>query len=315
MSDNKEELGYEVVEEDDGAEFDGSGAVEEGGCDGDCEGCSGSCEGCHGSCSQQDLRAQAHPMSHVKRVIGVVSGKGGVGKSLITSLSAVMMQRKGFKAGILDADMTGPSIPLSFGIHSRAQANAYGILPTMSEKGVGVMSVNLFLDDETQPVVWRGAIVANTVKQFWTDVVWGDVDYLFVDMPPGTGDVPLTIFQSLPVDGIIVVTSPQELVGMIVTKAVRMAQMMDIPILGIVENMSWFRCENCGEKHYIYGKSRLEEAAAQFGLKILARLPIRSDVAAAVDAGRIEDVDFPEMEQVAAEIADALPVDTAEEKA
>ena len=255
--DNKEELGYEIVEEDDGSQGDYTGETAEGGCDGSCEGCSGSCEGCSGSCSQQDLRAQAHPMSHVKRVVGVVSGKGGVGKSLITSLSAVMMNRKGYKTGILDADMTGPSIPLGFGIHSRAQANSYGILPTASAKGVGVMSVNLFLDEETEPVIWRGAIVANTVKQFWTDVVWGDVDYLFVDMPPGTGDVPLTIFQSLPVDGIIVVASPQELVGMIVTKAVRMAQMMDIPILGIVENMAWFQCDKCGEKHFIYGKSRL----------------------------------------------------------
>ena len=307
--DNKEELGYEIVEEDDGSRGDWDGETAEGGCSGDCEGCSGSCEGCSGSCSQQDLRAQAHPMSHVKRVIGVVSGKGGVGKSLITSLSAVMMNRKGYKTGILDADMTGPSIPLGFGIHSRAQANSYGILPTASAKGVGVMSVNLFLDEETEPVIWRGAIVANTVKQFWTDVVWGDVDYLFVDMPPGTGDVPLTIFQSLPVDGIIVVASPQELVGMIVTKAVRMAQMMDIPILGIVENMSWFQCDKCGEKHYIYGKSRLEEAAAKYGLKILARLPIRPDVAAAVDAGKIEEVDFPEMEEVAAGIAEALPVE------
>ena len=307
--DNKEELGYEIVEEDDGSQGDWNGETAEGGCDGSCEGCSGSCEGCSGSCGQQDLRAQAHPMSHVKRVIGVVSGKGGVGKSLITSLSAVMMNRKGYKTGILDADMTGPSIPLCFGIHSRAQANSYGILPTESAKGVGVMSVNLFLDEETEPVIWRGAIVANTVKQFWTDVVWGDVDYLFVDMPPGTGDVPLTIFQSLPVDGIIVVASPQELVGMIVTKAVRMAQMMDIPILGIVENMSWFQCDKCGEKHNIYGKSRLEEAAAKYGLKILARLPIRPDIAAAVDAGKIEDVDFPEMEEVAAGIAEALPVE------
>ncbi len=307
--DNKEEMGYEIVEEDDGSQGDYSGETAEGGCSGDCEGCSGSCEGCSGSCSQQDLRAQAHPMSHVKRVIGIVSGKGGVGKSLITSLSAVMMNRKGYKTGILDADMTGPSIPLGFGVHSRAQANSYGILPTETATGIGIMSVNLFLDEETEPVIWRGAIVANTVKQFWTDVVWGDVDYMFVDMPPGTGDVPLTIFQSLPVDGIIVVASPQELVGMIVTKAVRMAQMMDIPILGIVENMSWFRCENCGEKHYIYGKSRLEEAAAKYGLKILARLPIRPDVAAAVDAGKIEDVDFPEMEDVAADIAEALPVE------
>ena len=308
MMNEKEEPGYEIVEEDDGSRGDYYGETAEGGCDGDCEGCSGSCEGCSGSC-QQDLRAQAHPMSHVKRVVGVVSGKGGVGKSLITSLAAVMMNRKGYKVGILDADMTGPSIPLGFGVHSRAQANAHGILPTETAKGIGIMSVNLFLDEETEPVIWRGAIVANTVKQFWTDVVWGDVDYLFVDMPPGTGDVPLTIFQSLPVDGIIVVASPQELVGMIVTKAVRMAQMMDIPILGIVENMSWFQCENCGEKHFIYGKSRLEEAAAQYGLRILARLPIRSDVAAAVDAGKIEDIDFPEMEDVAAGIAEALPVE------
>ena len=297
MNDN-EERGYEVVDEE------ASSCPQEG-----CEGCSGSCESCSGSCSQQDLRAQANPQSHVKRVIGVVSGKGGVGKSLITSLSAVMMQRKGYKTGVLDADMTGPSIPLGFGIHTRAQANAFGILPSMSEKGIGVMSVNLFLDEETEPVIWRGAIVANTVKQFWTDVVWGDVDYLFVDMPPGTGDVPLTIFQSLPVDGIIVVASPQELVGMIVTKAVRMAQMMDVPILGIVENMSWFQCDKCGEKHYIYGKGRLEEAAAKYGLKILARLPIRPDVAAAVDAGKVEEVDFPEMEEVAAGIEEALPVE------
>ncbi len=299
MNDN-EERSYEVVEEE------ASSCPQEG-----CEGCSGSCEGCSGSCERQDLRAQANPQSHVKRVIGVVSGKGGVGKSLITSLSAVMMQRRGYKTGVLDADMTGPSIPLGFGIHTRAQANAFGILPSMSEKGIGVMSVNLFLDEETEPVIWRGAIVASTVKQFWTDVAWGDVDYLFVDMPPGTGDVPLTIFQSLPVDGIIVVASPQELVGMIVTKALRMAQMMDIPILGIVENMSWFQCDKCGEKHYIYGKGRLEEAAAKYGLKILARLPIRPDVAAAVDAGKVEEVDFPEMEEVAAGIEEALPVEKA----
>ena len=288
MNDETQEIGYEVVEEDDGA---------------GCEGCSGSCH------NPEDLRAQLNPMSKVRRVIGVVSGKGGVGKSMVTSMTAVLMNRRGYHVGILDADMTGPSIPLGFGVHSRAQANSYGILPTETEKGIGIMSVNLFLDEETEPVIWRGAIVANTVKQFWTDVVWGDVDYLFVDMPPGTGDVPLTIFQSLPVDGIIVVASPQELVGMIVTKAVRMAQMMDIPILGIVENMSWFRCDKCGEKHFIYGKSRLEEAAAQYGLKILARLPIRPDVAAAVDAGKIEDIDFPEMEDVAAGIAEALPVE------
>ena len=301
MANDKEELGYEIVDEED---------VEAGeeGCDGNCEGCSGSCESCGGSCGEQDLSAKANPKSHVKRVIGIVSGKGGVGKSLITSLSAVMMQRKGYSVGIMDADMTGPSIPMGFGVHDHATANADGILPNETKRGIKLTSVNLFLDDETEPVIWRGAVVANTVKQFWTDVVWGDVDYMFVDMPPGTGDVPLTIFQSLPVDGIIVVASPQELVGMIVTKAVRMAEMMNIPILGIVENMSWFQCDKCGEKHYIYGKSRLEEVAAKFGLKILARLPIRPDVAASVDAGKVEDVDFPEMEEAAAQVAKELPV-------
>ena len=304
MANEKEELGYEIVDEEDVAYSD-SGCD----CDGGCEGCSGSCESCGGSCGgEQDFGVAAHPMSHVKRVIGIVSGKGGVGKSLITSLSAVMLNRKGFKVGVMDADMTGPSIPMGFGVHSRATANADGILPTMTEKGIGIMSVNLFLDEETEPVIWRGAVVANTVKQFWTDVVWGDVDYMFVDMPPGTGDVPLTIFQSLPVDGIIVVASPQELVGMIVTKAVRMAQMMNVPILGLVENMSWFRCDKCGEKHYIYGESRLQEAADKYGLEILGRLPIRQDIAAAVDAGKIEDVDFPEMAEIADKVAAKLPV-------
>ena len=301
MANDKEELGYEIVDEEDVE-------VGEEGCDGNCEGCSGSCESCGGSCGEQDLSVKANPKSHVKRVIGIVSGKGGVGKSLITSLSAVMMQRKGYSVGIMDADMTGPSIPMGFGVHDHATANADGILPNETKTGIKLTSVNLFLDDETDPVIWRGAVVANTVKQFWTDVVWGDVDYMFVDMPPGTGDVPLTIFQSLPVDGIIVVASPQELVGMIVSKAVRMAEMMNIPILGIVENMSWFQCDKCGEKHYIYGKSRLEEVAAKFGLKILARLPIRPDVAASVDAGKVEDVDFPEMEETAVQIAKELPV-------
>ena len=301
MANDKEELGYEIVDEDDAE------TMSEG-CDGNCEGCSGSCESCGGNCGEQDFSVAANPKSHVKRVIGIVSGKGGVGKSLITSLSAVMMQRKGYSVGIMDADMTGPSIPMGFGVHDHATANADGILPNETKSGIKLTSVNLFLDDETEPVIWRGAVVANTVKQFWTDVVWGDVDYMFVDMPPGTGDVPLTIFQSLPVDGIIVVASPQELVGMIVTKAVRMAEMMNIPILGIVENMSWFQCDKCGEKHFIYGKSRLEEVAAKFGLKILARLPIRPDIAASVDAGKVEDVDFPEMEEAAAQIAAALPV-------
>ena len=300
--DNKEELGYEIVEEDDGSQGDWDGQTAEGGCDGDCEGCSGSCEGCSGSCSQQDLRAQAHPMSHVKRVVGVVSGKGGVGKSLITSLSAVMMNRKGYKTGILDADMTGPSIPLGFGIHSRAQANSYGILPTESAKGVGVMSVNLFLDEETEPVIWRGAIVANTVKQFWTDVVWGDVDYLFVDMPPGTGDVPLTVFQSLPVDAVVVVATPQELVSMIVAKAIKMARMMSKKVLGLVENMSYFKCPDCGAEHEIFGKSRADETAKAFLIPHVAKLPIDPALAGIVDAGAVERFEGPWLDAMADEI-------------
>jgi Mrp family chromosome partitioning ATPase len=274
---------------------------EDCGCGGDCGDCSsGDCSGCSG-CSHeaQDLRAEPHRLSNIKKVIGVVSGKGGVGKSLVTSLSAVLLNRKGYKTAVLDADLTGPSIPHAFGIHERAQADAEGILPVISNTGISLMSINFFLEEETDPVVWRGAIVANTVKQFWTDVIWGDIDYMFVDMPPGTGDVPLTIFQSLPVDGIIIVTSPQELVSMIVSKAVNMARLMNIPILGIVENMSYFKCSSCGEKHYIYGKSGLDEIAESYGLKVLARLPIKPEIAGAVDEGRIEDIDFGEAEELA----------------
>ena len=300
MSNQNEDYGYEIVEEEDC----------DCGCDGGCDSCGGSCDSCGGGCGgQEDLKAAPHQLSRIRKVIGVVSGKGGVGKSLVTSMSAVLMKRRGYEVGILDADMTGPSIPMSFGVHSRAQANALGILPTKTGGGIKIMSLNLFLDDETDPVVWRGTIVGNTVKQFWTDVIWEDVDYMFVDMPPGTGDVPLTIFQSLPVDGIIVVTTPQDLVSMIVAKAVKMAQMMDVPILGLVENMSWFKCHACGEKHYIYGESRLEQTAEKYGLPILARLPIRQEVAACVDQGHIEDVDFDEMEDVADYLEKNLPVE------
>ena len=270
-------------------------------CGGDCGDscdCSGDCGSCGGGCGSQDLHAPLNAQSKVKKVIGIVSGKGGVGKSLVTSLSAAMMNRRGNSVGILDADMTGPSIPMCFGVHERAKANAFGILPAESVGGVKLISVNLFLDDVTQPVVWRGSIIANTVKQFWTDVVWGDVDYMFVDMPPGTGDVPLTIFQSLPVDGIIVVTSPQDLVSMIVSKAVNMAKMMDIPIIGLVENMSYFRCPDCGKEHKIYGESNIDAVAAEQGLKVLAKLPIMPDVAAACDAGEIEKIDLPEMKEL-----------------
>jgi len=273
--------------------------MEQQGCDcgGDCDDCGGDCGSC-GGCGSQDLHAPLNAQSKVKKVIGIVSGKGGVGKSLVTSLSAAMMNRRGNSVGILDADMTGPSIPMCFGVHERAKANAFGILPAESVGGVKLISVNLFLDDVTQPVVWRGSIIANTVKQFWTDVVWGDVDYMFVDMPPGTGDVPLTIFQSLPVDGIIVVTSPQDLVSMIVSKAVNMAKMMDIPIIGLVENMSYFRCPDCGKEHKIYGESNIDAVAAEQGLKVLAKLPIMPDVAAACDAGEIEKIDLPEMKEL-----------------
>ncbi len=301
MDDEKKEAGYEIVEEDEVAGCEGCGE--------DCESCGGSCEGCSGGChSAEDLKAQLNPMSRVRRVIGVVSGKGGVGKSLVTSMTAVLMNRRGYHVGIMDADMTGPSIPLTFGMHERAKANSMGILPNRTESGIDIMSLNLFLDNETDPVVWRGVIVGNTVKQFWTDVIWDDVDYLFVDMPPGTGDVPLTIFQSLPVDGILVVTSPQELVSMIVAKAVNMAKMMNVPILGLVENYAWYECPDCGKKHKIYGDSHLEEAAAEYDLPILARLPIRPDVAASVDAGKIETVDFPELAPVADFLETAAPI-------
>ncbi len=264
--------------------------------------CTHDCSSCGASCPSRDKQSlieKPHAGTNIKKVIAVMSGKGGVGKSLVSSLCAVMMNRRGYKAAILDADMTGPSIPLSFGVHERARANSLGFLPSVTPSGISMISINMFLDDETDPVVWRGSIISNTVKQFWTDVIWGDIDFMFVDMPPGTGDVPITIFQSLPLDGIIIVTSPQDLVSMIVTKAVNMAGLMGIPVLGIVENMSYFVCDKCGEKHYIYGKSNLDELAAERGIDVLARLPMRADIAAAVDRGKIDGVDVPEMSAVA----------------
>ena len=312
MNDENKELEFEIVEEDSAENFEDE--CGEFSCGGSCgeEGCGGNCGSCGGCSNPEDFIAKPHPMSNIRRVIGVVSGKGGVGKSLVTSLSAVMMRRKGYKVGVLDADLTGPSIPACFGVHERAQANDFGILTNKTSTGIDIMSVNLFLDSETDPVVWRGSIISNTVKQFWTDVIWEDVDYMFVDMPPGTGDVPLTIFQSLPVDGIIVVTSPQELVSMIVSKAVNMAKMMNVPILGLVENFSWFQCDECGKKHSIFGASRLEAAAAEFGLPILTRLPIRPLITQSVDIGRVEDVQFPEVQPIADAIEAMLPVEKAE---
>ena len=256
--------------------------------------CTHDCSSCSENCSERDKESFLAPlnsMSRVGKVIGVVSGKGGVGKSLVTSLMAAGMQKKGFRTAVLDADVTGPSIPKVFGIEGSAKGSEYGILPSVSDGGVEVMSVNLLLADTTEPVVWRGPIIAGTVKQFWTDVIWDDVDYMFVDMPPGTGDVPLTVFQSLPVDGIIVVTSPQELVSMIVTKAVKMAQMMDIPILGLVENMSYLKCPDCGKEISVFGESHIDEVAGEQGLKVLGRIPIEPSVAEKCDAGKVEEID------------------------
>ncbi len=251
-----------------------------------------SCEGCSHNPAKKPTSFQeaCNPASSVKKVIGIVSGKGGVGKSLVTSLMAVAMRRKGYQTAILDADITGPSIPKAFGLKGPAMQGENGILPIESMDGTRVMSLNLLLEDETDPVVWRGPIISGTVKQFWTEVYWGDVDYMFVDMPPGTGDVALTVFQSLPLAGIIIVTSPQDLVSMIVTKAVKMAELMKVPVLGIVENMSYFECPDCGKKHYIFGQSNVEEVAAEHGIAMIERLPINPTVAALCDLGCIEQV-------------------------
>ena len=227
-------------------------------------------------------------MANVKKVIAVVSGKGGVGKSLVTSMLAVITNRSGYTSAVLDADITGPSIPKIFGINGDVKGNEFGMFPLESVGGVRAMSVNFLLEDETQPVAWRGPVIAGAVKQFWTDVCWGDVDYMYVDMPPGTGDVPLTVFQSLPVDGIVIVTSPQDLVSMIVEKAVRMANLMNIPILGIVENYSYFECPDCGKKHYIYGESHVDNIAEEYGLDVLAKIPIDPKLASLCDSGKIE---------------------------
>lgn len=259
------------------------------------EECTHDCSGCGQECGErtepQSFLAKANPESHVKKVIGVVSGKGGVGKSLVTSLLASAMQKKGYQTAILDADITGPSIPRMLGISYKVAGNENGLTPAAAANGTRVMSVNLLLPHETDPVVWRGPIIASTVKQFWTEVCWGDVDYMFVDMPPGTGDVPLTVFQSLPVDGIIVVTSPQELVGMIVEKAVKMAGLTNTPVLGLVENMAYFECPDCHAKHRIFGDSHIEELAARHGIKATARLPINPALAAASDKGEIASAD------------------------
>lgn len=253
--------------------------------------CSHNCESCGKTCSERkpsSFLVEPNKDSHIKKVIGVVSGKGGVGKSLVTSLLSVLSARNGYKTAILDADITGPSIPKSFGIHEKAGGNDDGIFPVESKTGIEVMSLNLLTENETDPVIWRGPIIAGTVKQFWTDVIWGDVDYMFIDMPPGTGDVPLTVFQSIPVDAIVIVASPQELVGMIVEKAVNMAQMMHIPVLALVENMSYVTCPDCNKQIRIFGESHIAEIAQKHDVKHIASLPIDPKLAAACDAGDIE---------------------------
>ena len=254
-------------------------------CNHDCSSCSANCDSRE---QPQSFLEKLNDLSSVKKVIGVVSGKGGVGKSLVTTLMAVNMRRKGYRVAILDADITGPSVPKAFGLKEKAMGSDVGIIPVTTKTGIDVMSINLLLESDTDPVVWRGPVIAGAVKQFWTDVIWKDIDFMFVDMPPGTGDVPLTVFQSIPVDGIIVVTSPQELVSMIVGKAVNMAKMMNVPILGLVENMSYAICPKCGEHLSVFGDSHLEEVAAQHELAVLGRLPIHAKLAAASDAGMIE---------------------------
>lgn len=255
------------------------------------ENCTHDCSTCGESCSERDLRVPANALSSIKKVIAVVSGKGGVGKSTVTSSLAVAMARRGRKVAVLDADITGPSIPMAFGVHQRATGTDAGIDPAVTPSGIKLMSLNLLTANETDPVVWRGPVIAGVVTQFWQEVVWGDVDYMFVDMPPGTGDVPLTVFQSLPVDGAVVVTSPQDLVSMIVTKAVNMAKMMDVPVLGLVENYSYFQCPDCGKRHAIFGESHLDQVAQQLEVPILARLPMDPTVAAAFDAGKMESLE------------------------
>ena len=270
------------------------------------EECTHNCSSCGKDCSSRDMKAYLREGSSVKKVIGIVSGTGGVGKSLVTSLLACKMNRDGFRSAILDADITGPSIPESFGVgEERCTGNDNSINPVVTDSGIQLMSMNFLLENESDPVVWRGPVIAGAVKQFWTDVIWDNVDFMFVDMPPGTGDVPLTVYQSLPLDGIIVVISPQQLVRVIVEKAVNMANMMHIPILGIVENMSYVKCPDCGKEITVFGKSNIDSIAKTFNLPVLARLPMEEATSRAVDAGDVESIDMPELKE-AAEKVEAL---------
>ena len=271
--------------------------------------CTHNCSTCSQNCPSKDktsLLIPANEKSNVKHIVGVVSGKGGVGKSLVTSMLAVLLQRKGYKVGILDADVTGPSIPKAFGMKdAEVLGDESGMLPPTSTNGVQVMSVNLLLQDETRPVVWRGSIISNTVQQFWSDTVW-DADVLLVDCPPGTGDVPLTVFQTMPLDGIVIVSSPQELVSMIVSKAANMANMMNIPVFGLVENMSYVKCPDCGKEIRVFGESHIEEVAKNFGYDLLARIPMDPQIAAHVDAGLIEQIEIDYLDGAVEKILEKL---------
>lgn len=275
------------------------------------ETCNQSCSGCSENCAdrkeeQVDFSAKLHDMSSVKKVYAIVSGKGGVGKSLVTSMMAVTMSRMDYNTAILDADVTGPSIPKMFGLKEKARSSEFELYPVKTKTGIDIMSVNLLLENDTDPVIWRGPVIAGAVKQFWTDVVWDNVDFMFIDMPPGTGDIPLTVFQSIAVDGIIVVTSPQELVSMIVGKAVNMAEKMNIPIVGLVENMSYFRCPDNGKDYHIFGESKIEEIAEKHGLKVLAKIPIDPKFSELSDKGMIELFDGDWLNAVGEKFADQI---------
>ena len=256
--------------------------------------CTHNCSTCSSNCSSREknsLLEQPHELSSIKHIIGVVSGKGGVGKSLVTSMLAVTMQRLGYKCAILDADITGPSIPKAFGLKAAVEGDDNGMIPPTTTSGIDIMSVNLLLEDESRPVIWRGPVIAGTVKQFWSNTIWHDIDYMFIDCPPGTGDVPLTVFQSIPLDGIVIVSTPQDLVSMIVSKAANMAQMMNVPVYGLVENMSYLKCPDCGKEIKLFGDSHIEEIAENFGYDLLARIPIDPKLTALIDKGWIEMMD------------------------
>ena len=258
------------------------------------EGCTHNCSTCSSKCDSREknsLMEQPHELSSVKHIIGVVSGKGGVGKSIVTSMLAVTMQRLGYKTAILDADITGPSIPKAFGLKKGVEGDGSGMIPPSTTSGIDIMSINLLLEDESRPVIWRGPVIAGTVKQFWSETIWNDIDYMFIDCPPGTGDVPLTVFQSIPLDGIIIVSTPQDLVSMIVSKAANMAKMMNIPVYGLIENMSYVKCPDCGKEIKVFGESHIEEIAEEFGYDLLARIPIDPKLTALVDKGWIEMMD------------------------